>query len=54
VSGGVVRTAHVTQIADDGSSAIVTGLAPAAAVVINGQSGLLDGQNVAAQQIAQR
>ncbi|HEY0380734.1 MAG TPA: efflux RND transporter periplasmic adaptor subunit [Candidatus Elarobacter sp.] len=54
VSAGVVQTAKVTMIADDGSNAIVTGIAPGASVVINGQSGLTDGQTVAPQQVAQR
>jgi multidrug efflux pump subunit AcrA (membrane-fusion protein) len=54
VSAGVVQTAKVTMIADDGSNAIVTGVAPGASVVVNGQSGLTDGQTVAPQQVAQR
>jgi hypothetical protein len=54
VNGSVVQTAKVTMIADDGTNAIVTGIAPGAAVVVNGQSGLTDGQTVAPQQIAQR
>jgi multidrug efflux pump subunit AcrA (membrane-fusion protein) len=54
VSAGVVQTAKVTMIADDGSNAIVTGIALGASVVINGQSGLTDGQTVAPQQVAQR
>jgi multidrug efflux pump subunit AcrA (membrane-fusion protein) len=52
VNGSIVRTATVTMVADDGKNAIVTGLAPGAAVVINGQSGLTDGQTVAPQQLA--
>jgi len=54
VSAGLVQTAKVTMIADDGSNAIVTGIAPGASVVVNGQSGLTDGQTVAPQQVAQR
>jgi RND family efflux transporter MFP subunit len=54
VNGSLVQTAKVTMIADDGTNAIVTGIAPGAAVVVNGQSGLTDGQTVAPQQIAQR
>jgi multidrug efflux pump subunit AcrA (membrane-fusion protein) len=54
VSGTTVRTAKVTMVADDGKNAIVTGLASGAPVVMNGQSGLTDGQTVAPQQVAQR
>ena len=54
VNGSTVQTAKVTMIADDGKNAVITGLAPGAAVVINGQSGLTDGQTVAPQQMAQR
>jgi len=53
-NGGTVQTVKVTMVADDGKNAIVTGLAPGAPVVINGQSGLTDGQTVAPQQVAQR
>jgi adenylosuccinate synthase len=42
------------MLADDGKNAIVTGLAPGTSVVVNGQSGLTDGQTVAPQQVAQR
>jgi hypothetical protein len=52
VKGNTVQTATVTMIADDGKNAIVTGLASGAAVVVNGQSGLTDGQAVAPQQVA--
>jgi RND family efflux transporter MFP subunit len=52
VSGTTVQTAKVTMLADDGTNAIVTGLAPNAAVVVNGQSGLTDGQSVAPQLVA--
>lgn len=52
--GGLVRTAPVTMIADDGKNAIVTGISTGALVVVNGQSGLADGQTVAPQQIATR
>ena len=54
VNGGVVQTAHVTDVAEDGTNAIVTGISTGVAVVINGQSGLIDGQTVAPQQVAQR
>jgi multidrug efflux pump subunit AcrA (membrane-fusion protein) len=54
VHGGVVQTAKVTMIADDGTNAVVTGIAPGTAIVVNGQSGLTDGQTVAPQQIAQK
>jgi multidrug efflux pump subunit AcrA (membrane-fusion protein) len=54
VRGATVQTAKVTMLADDGTNAIVTGLAAGAAVVVNGQSGLTDGQTVAPQQMAQR
>jgi hypothetical protein len=54
VSGTTVRTAKVTMVADDGKNAIVTGLTSGAPVVMNGQSGLTDGQTVAPQQVAQR
>ncbi|HXL61229.1 MAG TPA: hypothetical protein VN959_11275, partial [Mycobacterium sp.] len=52
--GGVVQTAKVTMVADDGTNAIVSGISPGTAVVVNGQSGLTDGQTVAPQQTAQR
>jgi HlyD family secretion protein len=54
VDATTVRTATVTMLADDGKNAIVTGLARGSSVVVNGQSGLTDGQTVAPQQIAQR
>ncbi len=54
IDGSTVRTAAVTMLADDGKNAIVTGLAPGTSVVVNGQSGLTDGQTVAPQQVAQR
>jgi multidrug efflux pump subunit AcrA (membrane-fusion protein) len=52
VNGNTVQTAKVTMLADDGKNAIVSGLAPGATVVVNGQSGLTDGQTVAPQQVA--
>ena len=52
VNSNTVQTAKVTMLADDGKNAIVTGLAPGASVVVNGQSGLTDGQNVAPEQVA--
>jgi RND family efflux transporter MFP subunit len=54
VKGGVVQTLKVTMIADDGTNAIVTGISTGVPVVINGQSGLTDGQTVAPQQVAQK
>ena len=54
VNGSLVQTVKVTMVADDGKNAVVTGIAPGTAVVINGQSGLTDGQTVAPQQVAQR
>jgi hypothetical protein len=42
------------MVADDGTNAIVTGISPAVTVVVNGQTGLTDGQTVAPQRIAQR
>ncbi|HEV3086928.1 MAG TPA: efflux RND transporter periplasmic adaptor subunit [Candidatus Elarobacter sp.] len=54
VSNGIVQTAHVTMLADDGKNAVVTGLTTGTPVVVNGQSGLVDGQTVQPQQIAQR
>jgi hypothetical protein len=53
VSGGIVETAKVTMLADDGKNAIVTGLPLGAAVVVNGESGLTDGQTVAPQRLAE-
>jgi HlyD family secretion protein len=52
VDGTTVQTAKVTMLADDGKNAVVMGLSPGATVVINGQSGLTDGQTVAPQQVA--
>lgn len=54
VKAGVIQTAKVTTVADDGKNAIVTGLPLGSAVVVNGQSGLVDGQTVDPQQVAQR
>jgi HlyD family secretion protein len=54
VSNGVVQTAKVTMVADDGTNAIVTGITAGMPVVVNGQSGLVDGQTVTPAQIAQR
>jgi RND family efflux transporter MFP subunit len=54
IKGGVVQTLKVTMIADDGTNAIVTGISTGVPVVINGQSGLTDGQTVAPQQVAQK
>jgi RND family efflux transporter MFP subunit len=54
IKGGIVQTLKVTMIADDGTNAIVTGISTGVPVVINGQSGLTDGQTVAPQQVAQK
>jgi HlyD family secretion protein len=54
VNDGVVQTLKVTMTADDGRNAIVTGLATGTPVVVNGQSGLADGQTVQPQQIARQ
>ena len=54
VHRGVVQTAPVTMVADDGKNAIVTGISSGAEVVVNGQSGLTAGQTVAPKQIAAR
>jgi RND family efflux transporter MFP subunit len=54
VTGGVVQTLKVTMIADDGKNAIVTGISTGVPIVINGQSGLTDGQTVAPQQVAEK
>jgi HlyD family secretion protein len=54
VNNGLVQTATVTMIASDGKNAVVTGLRAGTQVVVNGQSGLSDGQTVAPQQVAQR
>jgi HlyD family secretion protein len=53
VSSGLVKTAKVTMLADDGTNAIVSGLPDGAAVVINGASGLTDGQTVAPERLAE-
>jgi HlyD family secretion protein len=54
VKSGIVQTLKVTTIADDGTNAIITGISTGVPVVINGQSGLTDGQTVAPQQVAQK
>jgi RND family efflux transporter MFP subunit len=54
IKGGIVQTLKVTMIADDGTNAIVTGISTGVPIVINGQSGLTDGQTVAPQQVAQK
>ncbi|MGB8264971.1 MAG: efflux RND transporter periplasmic adaptor subunit [Candidatus Velthaea sp.] len=43
---GIVKTVTVVKLADDGSNAVVTGLASGAKVVANGQLGLNEGQTV--------
>jgi RND family efflux transporter MFP subunit len=53
-SAGLVATSKVTMLAADGTNAIVTGLPLGAAVVVNGASGLTDGQIVSPQLVAER
>lgn len=52
ISNGVVKTANVTMVANDGKNAIVQGLHPGDQVIANGQLGLSDGQNVEPQKNA--
>lgn len=47
VRDGVARTARVHLVASDGTTSIVTGLAPATAVIANGQLGVTPGQRIA-------
>jgi HlyD family secretion protein len=47
VRAGATHTNAVRQLANDGTTAIVSGLAPGTAVVANGQLGLTDGEEVA-------
>jgi multidrug efflux pump subunit AcrA (membrane-fusion protein) len=47
VDGGTVKTVHVAEIADDGTTSIVTGLDPGVRVVSNGQTSVGDGEKVA-------
>jgi hypothetical protein len=53
-TAGLVATSKVTMLAADGTNAIVMGLPLGAAVVVNGASGLTDGQIVSAQTVAER
>lgn len=46
VSDGLVTTVPVTLAAQDDKSAIVLGLRPGLKVIVNGQLGLADGQQV--------
>jgi hypothetical protein len=46
VQNGIVRTVHVTMLAQDDKNAIVTGLSRGSQVISNGQLGLADGQSV--------
>jgi len=46
VEDGVVKTVPVTLIAQDGKNAVVRGLQLGQKVIINGQLGLADGQQV--------
>jgi len=43
----VAKTAHVHEVASDGTTSIVTGLKPGTTVVANGQLGISDGQSIA-------
>ncbi len=47
VDGGIVRTAHVAEIADDGSVSIVTGVSAGTRIVTDGQTSVGDGEKVA-------
>jgi HlyD family secretion protein len=47
VQNGTVKTVHVAEIADDGVTAIVSGVDPGARVVSNGQTSIGDGEKVA-------
>jgi RND family efflux transporter MFP subunit len=56
-ANGVVKTVSVVKLADDGHSAVVTGIAGGTKVVANGQLGLNDGQAVdavTAQNVAEK
>jgi HlyD family secretion protein len=56
VRNGVVHTADVLMIAQDGKNAIVRGLSPGTTVVANGQLGLTDGEpvTIAQRQVAEK
>ena len=43
----VAKTAHVREIASDGTTSIVTGIKPGQTVIANGQLGITDGQSLA-------
>jgi HlyD family secretion protein len=45
----IAHTAHVSQTGSDGKTAIVSGIAPGARVIANGQSGVDNGEQVAVQ-----
>jgi len=47
VQNGTVKTAHVAEIADDGNTSIVTGIAAGTRVVSDGQTSVGDGEKVA-------
>jgi len=56
-ANGIVKTVSVVKLADDGHSAVVTGIASGTKVVANGQLGLNDGQAVdavTAQNVAEK
>jgi multidrug efflux pump subunit AcrA (membrane-fusion protein) len=47
VQNGTVKTVHVAEIADDGNTSIVTGIAAGTRVVSDGQTSVGDGEKVA-------
>jgi len=47
VEDGTVKTVRVAEIADDGTTSIVTGIGAGARVVSNGQTSVGDGEKVA-------
>jgi HlyD family secretion protein len=47
VEDGTVKTVHVAEVADDGTTSIVTGIGAGARVVSNGQTSVGDGEKVA-------
>jgi RND family efflux transporter MFP subunit len=56
IRNGKVVTVNVTKIATDGTTAVVSGLPVGEQVVVNGQLGLIDGQDVTPQtpKVAER
>lgn len=47
VAGGTVKTVDVSEVADDGTTAIVSGLSAGTRVISNGQTSVGDGEKVA-------